>query len=77
VAVVVNPGDYGVVQDAVAAGGFSLDERKALAAKAFRHTADYDVAVASWMSSVVAPSSDSEIFPDWVGATWNRSSLLR
>lgn len=77
VAVVVNPGDYAVVQDALSAGGFTFDDRKALAAKAFRHTADYDVAVASWMSSVVAPSADSEIFPDWVGATWNRSSLLR
>ncbi|MYR06488.1 bifunctional phosphoribosylaminoimidazolecarboxamide formyltransferase/IMP cyclohydrolase [Gordonia sp. SID5947] len=77
VAVVVNPADYTVVQDALSAGGFTLDDRKALAAKAFRHTADYDVAVASWMSSVVAPSADSETFPDWVGATWTRSSLLR
>ncbi|MFT4088237.1 MAG: bifunctional phosphoribosylaminoimidazolecarboxamide formyltransferase/IMP cyclohydrolase, partial [Gordonia sp. (in: high G+C Gram-positive bacteria)] len=76
VAVVVDPADYAAVADAVAAGGFSLEQRKALAAKAFRHTADYDVAVASWMSSVVAPDADS-YFPVWAGATWDRSAVLR
>ncbi|MDL9945856.1 bifunctional phosphoribosylaminoimidazolecarboxamide formyltransferase/IMP cyclohydrolase [Gordonia sp. ABSL11-1] len=77
VAVVVDPDDYRTVREALSAEGFTLVERKALAAKAFRHTADYDVAVASWMSSVVAPPTDSENFPDWIGATWNRSSVLR
>ncbi|WP_448222771.1 bifunctional phosphoribosylaminoimidazolecarboxamide formyltransferase/IMP cyclohydrolase [Gordonia iterans] len=76
VAVVVDPADYAGVADAVSAGGFTLDERKALAAKAFRHTADYDVAVASWMSSVVAPPAESD-FPVWAGATWERSAVLR
>ncbi|UQE75835.1 bifunctional phosphoribosylaminoimidazolecarboxamide formyltransferase/IMP cyclohydrolase [Gordonia sp. PP30] len=76
VAVVVDPADYSRVAEAVAAGGFSLNDRKALAAKAFRHTADYDVAVASWMSSVVAPAGDSD-FPVWAGATWDRSAVLR
>ncbi|MXP22819.1 bifunctional phosphoribosylaminoimidazolecarboxamide formyltransferase/IMP cyclohydrolase [Gordonia sp. HNM0687] len=77
VAVVVDPADYDRVRDAVGAGGFDLTERKQFAAKAFRHTADYDVAVASWMSSVVAPATDSSTFPDWVGATWDRSAVLR
>ncbi|WP_298446567.1 bifunctional phosphoribosylaminoimidazolecarboxamide formyltransferase/IMP cyclohydrolase [Gordonia sp. (in: high G+C Gram-positive bacteria)] len=76
VAVVVDPADYSRVAEAVAAGGFSLNDRKALAAKAFRHTADYDVAVASWMSGVVAPAGDSD-FPVWAGATWDRSAVLR
>ncbi|MFT3659910.1 MAG: bifunctional phosphoribosylaminoimidazolecarboxamide formyltransferase/IMP cyclohydrolase [Gordonia sp. (in: high G+C Gram-positive bacteria)] len=75
VAVVVDPSDYGAVAEAVAGGGFDLAERKALAAKAFRHTADYDVAVASWMTGVVAPSDDA--FPVWAGATWQRSAVLR
>ncbi|GAA3968584.1 bifunctional phosphoribosylaminoimidazolecarboxamide formyltransferase/IMP cyclohydrolase [Gordonia caeni] len=75
VAVVVDPGDYTAVAEAVAAGGFDLSQRKALAAKAFRHTADYDVAVASWMTDVVAP--DDEVFPVWAGATWNRAAVLR
>ncbi len=76
VAVVVDPDDYTRVAEAVAAGGFDLAQRQALAAKAFRHTADYDVAVASWMSSVVAPDGESE-FPVWAGATWDRSAVLR
>lgn len=76
VGVVVDPADYTQVTEAVAAGGFSLTERKALAAKAFRHTADYDVAVASWMSSVVSPDESSD-FPVWTGATWERADVLR
>ena len=40
VAVVVSPADYATVIDAVRAGGFSLAERTALAARAYRHTAD-------------------------------------
>ncbi|MFT3715961.1 MAG: bifunctional phosphoribosylaminoimidazolecarboxamide formyltransferase/IMP cyclohydrolase [Gordonia sp. (in: high G+C Gram-positive bacteria)] len=81
VAVVVDPSDYAAVSEAVAAGGFTLAQRQALAAKAFRHTADYDVAVASWMSGVVAPAVDEngepEEFPVWTGATWERSTVLR
>ncbi|WP_238421239.1 bifunctional phosphoribosylaminoimidazolecarboxamide formyltransferase/IMP cyclohydrolase [Gordonia sp. 'Campus'] len=76
VAVVVDPADYSQVTGAVEAGGFTLNDRQKLAAKAFRHTADYDVAVASWMSSVVAPEDDSQ-FPAWAGATWTRSAVLR
>ncbi|QRY63118.1 bifunctional phosphoribosylaminoimidazolecarboxamide formyltransferase/IMP cyclohydrolase [Gordonia sp. PDNC005] len=76
VGVVVDPSDYTKVTEAAAAGGFTLAERKALAAKAFRHTADYDVAVASWMSSVVAPDPESD-FPVWAGATWERADVLR
>lgn len=76
VAVVVDPGDYTTVLTAVADGGFTLTERQALAAKAFRHTADYDVAVASWMSSVVAPEPEGSL-PTWIGKSWERSSVLR
>ncbi|MFW0795674.1 bifunctional phosphoribosylaminoimidazolecarboxamide formyltransferase/IMP cyclohydrolase [Gordonia sp. CPCC 205515] len=77
VAVVVDPYDYEAVASAAASGGFTLAQRQEFAAKAFRHTADYDVAVASWMSSTVAPSVDGSQFPEWAGATWNRSSVLR
>lgn len=76
VAVVVNPGDYAAVTEALGAGGFTLAQRQALAAKAFRHTAEYDVAVASWMSEVVVPPTDSS-FPQWRGATWERAAVLR
>ncbi|MBV9369937.1 MAG: bifunctional phosphoribosylaminoimidazolecarboxamide formyltransferase/IMP cyclohydrolase [Frankiales bacterium] len=77
VAVVVSPSDYAAVIDAVAAGGFTLEQRQRLAAKAFVHTASYDVAVASWMGNVVAPTDDGTGFPAWIGATWNRQDVLR
>lgn len=51
VAVVVDPARYDDVLDAVKGGGFTLSQRKALAAQAFQHTAAYDVAVASWMNA--------------------------
>jgi phosphoribosylaminoimidazolecarboxamide formyltransferase / IMP cyclohydrolase len=49
----------------------------ALAAEAFVHTASYDVAVASWMGNVVAPTDDGTGFPAWVGGTWQRAEVLR
>ena len=79
VAVVVDPLGYDGVLAAVHAGGFTLDERKRLASLAFRHTAEYDVAVASWMGSVLAPQEDTApvSLPQWVGATWRREAVLR
>lgn len=64
VAVVVNPGDYDDVRAALDAGGFTLAQRQLLAAKAFRHTADYDVAVASWMYRAVVPGTGEGEFPN-------------
>ncbi|GHS85063.1 bifunctional purine biosynthesis protein PurH [Actinomycetota bacterium] len=81
VAVVVDPAGYGDVVAAVQAGGFTLAERRALAVAAFVHTASYDVAVASWLGSVVSPTDEvdgrSTGFPAWVGATWDRADVLR
>lgn len=79
VAVVVDPLSYDGVLAAVRAGGFTLDERKKLASLAFRHTAEYDVAVAGWMGSTLAPGEDSvpASLPQWFGGTWHRSAVLR
>ncbi|EHB58193.1 Bifunctional purine biosynthesis protein purH [Mycolicibacterium rhodesiae JS60] len=79
VAVVVDPLGYDGVLAAVRSGGFTLAERQKLAALAFRHTAEYDVAVASWMGSVLAPEdTDAPAFlPPWFGRTWRRTSQLR
>ncbi|MCG7593062.1 bifunctional phosphoribosylaminoimidazolecarboxamide formyltransferase/IMP cyclohydrolase [Mycobacterium sp. PSTR-4-N] len=81
VAVVVEPLGYDGVLAAVRAGGFTLAERKKLASLAFRHTAEYDVAVASWMESVLAPEADAEAgaasLPPWFGATFRRTAVLR
>jgi len=77
VAVVVDPARYEDVVAAVQSGGFTYAERKALAAQAFVHTATYDVAVASWMGNVVSPTDGGSGFPAWIGATWDRSAVLR
>ncbi len=77
VAIVTSPAAYGQVLAAVAAGGFTLGERQRLAAEAFVHTATYDTAVASWMGTVLADTSDGTGFPAWTGATWDRTAVLR
>ena len=77
VAVITSPEQYPQLLDALAAGGFTLPERQALAAAAFVHTATYDVAVASWMGSVVTDLSEGTGFPRWVGGTWEKVTGLR
>ncbi len=77
VAVVVDPSRYGDVLAAVGAGGFTLEQRQRLAVDAFVHTATYDVAVASYLGNVVAPTDEGSGFPAWTGATWDRASVLR
>jgi phosphoribosylaminoimidazolecarboxamide formyltransferase/IMP cyclohydrolase len=77
VAVVVEPLGYEGVLAAVRAGGFTLAERKILASLAFRHTAEYDVAVATWMGDTLAPEEPAQKLPAWVGFTWKRDAVLR
>ncbi|HVN11735.1 MAG TPA: bifunctional phosphoribosylaminoimidazolecarboxamide formyltransferase/IMP cyclohydrolase [Kineosporiaceae bacterium] len=77
VAVVTDPAEYGAALDAVRAGGFDLAQRQVLAARAFAHTAAYDVAVATWMGTVLADTTDGTGFPAFAGATWSRASGLR
>ena len=60
VAIVVSPDDYAEVTAAVAAGGTSFDQRRALAAKAFAHTASYDGAVAAWFAGEAPATDDAE-----------------
>ena len=74
VAVVVDPARYPEVAQAVSAGGFTLSQRRALAAAAFAHTASYDVAVASWFSQQLETEA---ALPEFVGATFTRSHALR
>jgi phosphoribosylaminoimidazolecarboxamide formyltransferase/IMP cyclohydrolase len=79
VAVVVSPERYDELVAALAAGGTTLAQRRELAREAFRHTASYDVAVASWIGSVVAPDQAVDVspFPAWVGGTWQKQADLR
>jgi phosphoribosylaminoimidazolecarboxamide formyltransferase/IMP cyclohydrolase len=75
VAVVTNPARYPEVLAAVRDGGFDLAARQRLALEAFRHTAGYDIGVASWLGNVVVPDGDG--FPGWVAAEYERAAVLR
>src|SRR5215207_4161238 len=75
VAVVVEPGAYGEVLEAVRAGGFELDQRRRLAAAAFAHTAAYDTAIATWMGRELAP--EPEWWPRYAGLALERAAVLR
>ncbi|MDU0347249.1 bifunctional phosphoribosylaminoimidazolecarboxamide formyltransferase/IMP cyclohydrolase [Actinomyces sp. MRS3W] len=85
VAVVVDPARYAEVADAVAAGGFTLAQRRTLAAGAFAHTAAYDTAVASWLAEQVetdateadAAGGVTPALPAYVGDAYTRLATLR
>jgi phosphoribosylaminoimidazolecarboxamide formyltransferase / IMP cyclohydrolase len=82
VAVVTDPSRYADVLAALAEGGFTLDQRRLLAAAAFAHTAAYDIAVASWFASAYAPDEtaregDGSGWPEVAGALWRRADVLR
>jgi phosphoribosylaminoimidazolecarboxamide formyltransferase / IMP cyclohydrolase len=82
VAIITDGADYASALAAAQGEGFTYEERKALAAKAFVHTATYDVGVASWMGSVLVDSSKDDEgtptgFPAWIGATWEKDTVLR
>jgi phosphoribosylaminoimidazolecarboxamide formyltransferase / IMP cyclohydrolase len=79
VAVITSPIQYAETRNALAAGGFSADERRRLAATAFAHTAAYDAAVASWFASAYAPDQTAREtgWPDVTAAVWERKDVLR
>ena len=79
VAVVTSPIQYAETRHALAAGGFTAEERRRLAAAAFAHTAAYDAAVASWFASAYAPDETAREtgWPDVTAAVWERKEVLR
>ncbi|MBO0837152.1 MAG: bifunctional phosphoribosylaminoimidazolecarboxamide formyltransferase/IMP cyclohydrolase, partial [Actinobacteria bacterium] len=79
VAVVTSPESYPDVAAAVAAGGFTLEQRRRLAAQAFAHTAAYDAAVSSWFAAEYAPDpiAAETGWPTVVGSSWRRENVLR
>ena len=77
VAIITDPAQYDDLTRALAQGGYTLAERRQLAAAAFVHTAEYDIAVASWMGNVLTDSSAGDGFPAWVGGSWNKLGTLR
>ncbi len=75
-AVICDPADYGLVETALAAGGTTLEERRALAAKAFARTAAYDAAIAGWFSATGQEAQDEE-FPERLVLTGRLRQRLR
>jgi phosphoribosylaminoimidazolecarboxamide formyltransferase / IMP cyclohydrolase len=75
VAVVTDPADYALLIEALDATGgcVGLDLRRALAKRAFGHTAAYDAAIASWFAFADA----GERFPETLPLALRRSALLR
>ena len=72
VAVISDPSQYDQLLSAISGGGFTQTERRQLALAAFRTTAEYDLAIATWLAN-----SDSNELPDWFGQIWSRKSSLR
>ena len=93
VAVVTDPDRYTQVARAVEDGGFTLAQRRELAAAAFAHTAAYDAAVATWLAQQVEAGEAAEAadaveaangapaapagMPRYVGAAYHRLATLR
>lgn len=72
VAVISKVAQYEALFAAISAGGTTLEERRNFALEVFRTTAEYDLAIASWLGTQI--STD---IPDWFGYIWKRESLLR
>ena len=78
VAIVTSPEAYADVTQALADGGFTLEQRKRLAAQAFAHTAAYDVAVAEWFAGDYTRDDTVDAgWPAFTGSTGTLSSVLR
>ncbi|WP_200206497.1 bifunctional phosphoribosylaminoimidazolecarboxamide formyltransferase/IMP cyclohydrolase [Micromonospora coerulea] len=75
VAVVTDPAAYPALLAALGEGGFTLAQRKVLAARAFAAIAEYDVAVAAWCAQELAP--DGDWWPEFAGLALRRQAVLR
>ncbi|HEY7273678.1 MAG TPA: bifunctional phosphoribosylaminoimidazolecarboxamide formyltransferase/IMP cyclohydrolase [Actinoplanes sp.] len=90
VAVVTSVTAYPLVLTALQDGGFSLTQRRLLAARAFADIAEYDVAVANWCATTLAsklpgfsaPSGEPGVgsdtaWPEFAGLAVRRQNELR
>jgi phosphoribosylaminoimidazolecarboxamide formyltransferase/IMP cyclohydrolase len=78
-AVITDIAQYGEVHKAIADGGFTLEQRRRLAAQAYAHTAAYDAAVSSWFAASYAPDEVAKEtgWPDLIAQVWTRDDTLR
>ena len=72
VAVICQTSQYDQLLEAIKAGGFSQAERRQLALEVFRTTAEYDLAIATWLGQ-----SEGKELPDWFGQIFHRENSLR
>ncbi|CAN2181338.1 PurH AICAR transformylase/IMP cyclohydrolase PurH (only IMP cyclohydrolase domain in Aful) [Candidatus Nanopelagicaceae bacterium] len=72
VGVICQTSQYDQLLEAIKAGGFTEAERRQLALAVFRTTAEYDLAIATWLGQ----SADNEL-PEWFGRIWHREDSLR
>ena len=75
IAVVTTPLFYDLVVSALERGGFTDEERRMLAARAFADIAVYDMAVATWCAQELSPSE--QFWPDFAGVALRRATSLR
>ena len=75
VTVITDPADYAGLYEELAGhdGATTLDFRRAMAAKAFAHTAAYDSAIASWF----AFADQRQMFPEALTLATTRATTLR
>lgn len=76
VTVVVDPGDYDAVLEAIREGEPTLAMRARLAAKAFTHTAAYDGAIAGYLTSIKEDGT-RDAFPSSLTFSLEKSYTLR
>ncbi|HXT92891.1 MAG TPA: bifunctional phosphoribosylaminoimidazolecarboxamide formyltransferase/IMP cyclohydrolase [Trebonia sp.] len=78
-AVITDIAQYDEALKAIADGGFTLEQRRRLAAQAYAHTAAYDAAVSSWFAASYAPDEVAKEtgWPDLVAQVWTRDDTLR
>jgi phosphoribosylaminoimidazolecarboxamide formyltransferase/IMP cyclohydrolase len=92
VAIVTSPTQYSDLIAALDAGGYTLSERRRLAAEAFAHTAAYDVEVGVWFANQIAqadvdasaepgaesaPESGAAPWPAFAASTFRLATPLR
>lgn len=73
VTVLCDPADYRAVIELLAQhGNVPPEMRRSLAAKAFAHTANYDAAIAAYLSA-----DETKLFPKYMSLGWERAEVLR
>jgi phosphoribosylaminoimidazolecarboxamide formyltransferase/IMP cyclohydrolase len=78
VAVLCDPADYEqVLQELAQSGEVSTGTRRALAAKAFAHTRDYDTAISTYFDALRLPDQSGETMPDHLQLDLQRVQSLR